>query len=221
MKYTPLNDVLHTYITELFPADDAFLHSLKQEARDAGMPAIHIAPEQLAFLQLFLRATGAQRVLEIGSLAGYSAIGMARVLPANGSFVAIEREPERAAFIERKAAEAGANLEVTLTVLTGDAKEILHNLQQETPIKLFDFIFIDADKRGYTAYLELALLLLRTGGTLCADNTLARGGVAQPTPNDAITRAVDEFNRAVSRNANLQSCLVPIGEGMTFATKIR
>jgi O-methyltransferase len=214
MKYTALTEPLHDYICATFPAEDEFLRALKREGEHAGMPPIHIAPEQLAFLQTLLRGVNARFVLEIGSLAGYSAIGMARALPEDGKVVCFEREAKRAEFIRQKAGEA--EIAHKIEVHAGDAKRLLENFR---PDYAFDFVFIDAEKAGYVRYLELSLPLLREGGMLCGDNTLAWGNVHDATSTDKTVQAIRAFNHAVSTHPDLQSCLLPIGEGMTLAVK--
>jgi predicted O-methyltransferase YrrM len=214
MKYTALTEPLHDYICATFPAEDEFLRHLKAEGEAEGMPPIHIAPEQLAFLQTLLRGINARFVLEIGSLAGYSALGMARALPDNGKVVAFEREAKRADFIRRKADEA--EMAHKIEVHTGDAKRLLQDFH---PDYAFDFVFIDAEKAGYTHYLELTLPLLRTGGMLCGDNTLAWGHIADEHSTDKTVQALRAFNHAVSTHPHLQGCILPIGEGMTLAVK--
>jgi O-methyltransferase len=214
MKYTALTEPLHDYICATFPAEDDFLRRLKEDGEAAGMPPIHIAPEQVAFLQTLLRGINARFVLEIGSLAGYSAIGMARALPENGKVVCFESEASRADFIRRKAAEAGISHKIE--VHTGDAKQLL---QEYHPDFAFDFVFIDADKVGYVRYLELTLPLLRPGGMLSGDNTLAWGNIADEHSEDKTVQALRAFNHAVSTHPQLSGCLLPIGEGMTLAVK--
>lgn len=224
MKYTALTEPLHDYICATFPAEDEFLRRLKEDAEKAGMPPIHIAPEQLAFLQTLLRGMNARFVLEIGSLAGYSAIGMARALSENGKVVCFEAEAKRADFIRRKAGEAG--MPHKIEVHTGDAKQLLQeyrpNFEHDADVEHdaeFDFIFIDADKAGYVRYLELSLPLLRPGGMLCGDNTLAWGNIANEHSTDKTVQALRAFNHAVSTHPELSGCLLPIGEGMTLAVK--
>lgn len=220
MKYTPITDEIHEYICATFPAEDDFLRTLKREAEEAGFPAIHIAPEQVAFLQMFLKATGARRVLEIGALAGYSAIGMARVLPEGAHLLTLEYNPVHAEFVRRKVSEAG--LEAVVEVRTGDAAQLLQELSHEFPAgELFDFVFIDADKVGYTRYLDLTLPLLRMGGTVAGDNTLAWGNIADSTTTDKTVQALRTFNAAIAAHPQLQASLLPIAEGMTFGVKVR
>lgn len=215
MKYTPITDEIYAYMSATFPAEDDFLLTLKHEADEAGFPPIHIAPEQVAFLQMFLKATGAKRVLEIGALAGYSAIGMARALPEGSHLLTLEYNPVHADFVRRKVREAG--LEKVVEVRTGDAALLLREIAVDS---LFDFVFIDADKVGYTTYLDLTLPLVRMGGVICGDNTLAWGNIADSASTDKTVQALRDFNAAISAHPQLQACLLPIAEGMTFGVKV-
>ena len=217
MKIVHLTEPLHDYICATFPAEDDFLRRLKQEADEAGLPPIHIAPEQVAFLQMFLQAIGAKRVLEIGTLAGYSAVAMARALPKGSRLLTLERNPAHAAFARRKIAEAA--LESVIEVRTGDAKQLLGEIAETKEEAPFDFIFIDADKAGYTDYLDLSLPLLRASGVLAGDNTLAWGNIADERSADKTVQALRRFNAAMSAHPELRACLLPIAEGMTFGVK--
>ncbi len=216
MKCAAITPEIHHYICEMFPAEDDFLRQLNVDSVQHGMPAISIAPEQLAFLQMLLRSLSAKYVLEIGSLAGYSAIGMARVLPEDGKVVAFEVNPKHAEFIHKKAVAAGVDHKIQLHV--GDAKQLL---QDFVPNFEFDFVFIDAEKTGYVRYLELSAPLVRKGGIICGDNTLAWGEIANGASADTTVQALQAFNRAMSTDDRLQSCLVPIADGMTLGTKFR
>jgi caffeoyl-CoA O-methyltransferase len=216
MKYIAITPEIHEYITTLFPAENEFLRELNREAKEQGIPPINITAEQLAFIQMLLRALNAKYVMEIGSLAGYSAIGMASVLPDDGKLVAFEINPRHAEFIHRKAAEAKLDHKIQLHI--GDAKQLLREFK---PHHEFDFVFIDAEKAGYTAYLEFAVPMLRVGGIVAGDNTLAWGKIADPTTEDETVQALQAFNCAMSKHDQLQACLIPLAEGMTLGTRIR
>lgn len=215
MKGAQITDTTYNYILEHFSAEDNFLAALNNEARAKEIPAIHVAPEQLAFMQVLLQGMGAKYVLEIGSLAGYSAIGMARALPAGGKVVAFELNADYAEFIRQKAKEAGVADKVEVHV--GDAKKVLQHFR---PDYEFDFAFIDADKSGYVTYLDLVFPLVRTGGIIAGDNTLAWGRIAEEESDDNSVRGLRAFNKVISAHPQLQTCLVPIGDGMTMGVKL-
>jgi caffeoyl-CoA O-methyltransferase len=215
MKGTPMTEEIHRYICELFPAEDDFLRNLNAKAKEAEIPAIHISAEQLAFLQMFLKATGAKRILEVGGLAGYSAIGMARALPPDGILDTFELKPRHAEFIREQAQHAG--LGDVIRVHQGDAKLLL---QEWNPPYQYDFVFIDADKQGYVQYAERAIELTRIGGVVAGDNTMAWGEIAQADTTNKEVRALRAFNDFIAQHPRLQGSFVPVGDGMVCAVKI-
>ncbi|MCX7930297.1 MAG: O-methyltransferase [Chlorobi bacterium] len=215
--FTPVTESIAAYIESLFSAEDEFLGQLRREAEQAGMPPIHISGAQGAVLQVLLQVIGAERVLEIGSLGGYSAITMARVLPPSGKIVCLEINPDYCAFIERQALRAGLNDRIE--VRCGRALELLDAMPNEP---LFDAVFIDADKPSYSRYLDACYQRVRIGGLIVADNTLAWGHIADSEPDfePENVRALQEYNRRVAAHPGLRAALIPSGDGMTVAVKI-
>lgn len=213
---TFLTPELNDYVSRMFNAEDAFLRQLLADAEAAGIPPISIAPEQTSFLQVLLRAIGARRVLEIGSLAGYSAIAMARALPPDGSVVCCELQAEWAEFIRRKAHEAG--LGSVITVVTGAALDTIRAMDAS---EQFDAVFIDADKPNYVHYVDAVLPHLRVGGLIIGDNALAWGEVANEhsTFEPENVAGIRDFNRHMVGHPQLQCTLVPLGDGMTIGIK--
>lgn len=214
MKGTPLTDQMVDYMTHLFPTEDALLRDLKRDADAAGIPAIQISTEQGAFIQVLLRGIGARRVVEVGTLGGYSSIIMARALPPDGELVTIERDPLRAEFARAQYAKAG--LEGVVRVMVGSGIDVLERELAETGP--YDFAFIDADKGSYVRYLELIYPIIRPGGLIAGDNALAWGKVADDS-DDPDVQGIQAFNRAMAEHPGLQSCIVPIGDGMCIGWK--
>lgn len=214
--FTPVTEQIAAYVESLFSAEDEFLRQLRAEADQAGIPPIHISGPQGAVLQFLLRLVGARRVVEIGSLAGYSAITMARALPPDGEVLCLEINPFHCEFIERQAARAG--LSQKIRVHCGNAVELLSAMPAEP---LFDVAFIDADKPNYPRYLELCYERVCTGGLIIADNTLAWGHIAESEPKfePHNVRALQDYNRRVAAHPGLQAALLPVGDGMTVALK--
>ncbi len=212
-RSTPTTPEILAYVQRYFSAEDEFLAALRQEALQAGFPEIWIAPEQGAFLQVLLRAMGARTVLEIGTLAGYSAIMMARALPEDGILITVEREPARAAFAQRMVQRAG--LQGKVVVECADARTWLRSFRPPAPL---DFVFIDADKPSYVLYVDLCLPLVRIGGIICGDNALAWGAIASDS-DDPDVQALQEFNRRMATHPQLQSCFVPLGDGMVLGVR--
>ncbi|MEP7219197.1 MAG: O-methyltransferase [Bacteroidota bacterium] len=185
MKGTPLNDDIVDYMVELFPVEDPLLRELRDDAIAAEIPEIQISPEQGAFMQVFLRATGARKVVEVGTLGGYSAIIMGRAMPEDGHVVTIERDPLRAEFARDQIRKAG--LEKKITVMTGSGIDVLERELAGTGP--YDFAFLDADKPGYVRYLELVYPLMRKGGVIAGDNALAWGNIADATTDELSARS--------------------------------
>lgn len=201
------------YIAAHTAPEDAFLQELKREAVAAGIPAIWIAPEQAVFLQILLRLARAQEVVEVGTLAGVSAISLARALPPAGRVRTIEIDPSFADFAERWIARS--DVATRIRVIRGDARAILPTFEADSA----DAAFLDADKRGYPFYLEHCLRIVRPGGLIVADNAFAFGQLLDPHPTDPEAPAVREFNEVIAREPRLQSVIVPLGDGCWVGAK--
>jgi predicted O-methyltransferase YrrM len=210
---TPVDDALFEFIAAATIPEDDVLRSLREDARRHGLPEIHIAPEQAAFLQLALRAARARHVVEVGTLGGYSAIAMARALPSDGRVVTLEIDERHAAFARERIARSDQHGKIEVRV--GDAAATLRALASDSA----DAVFLDADKPGYVTYLEQAMRLLRSGGMLFADNVLAGGEVADERSESATVRAMRAFLAAVRAEPRLQSVIVPLGDGCLFGVK--
>jgi predicted O-methyltransferase YrrM len=200
------------YITQLFAREDAILASLREEADRTGLPPISISADEGKLLQLLLTLIGARRVLEVGTLGGYSAIWMMRALPADARLITIEMDPGHAAFAQRHLRRAGLHDRVDVRV--GRALDILPALDGTR----FDAMFIDADKEPLPRYLDWALRLVRPGGLIIADNALWGGRVYDPEVSDAQTAGVREFNRRMAEHPRLLSIVVPTHDGVAVAT---
>ncbi len=207
---TALSPELTAYLRERFGCEDDLLRSLRHDANAAGIPAIQISEEQGKFMQVFLKAIGAKRVLEIGTLGGYSAIVMARALPPGGELVTLELKETHALFARTYVKKAG--LDNVVRVVTGPALETLPTL--DAP---FDFAFLDADKSNYPNYLEHCLRLVKKGGVIAADNAFAFGQLFDSPPADREAPAMIAFNDRVARDARLSSTIVPVGDGLMLS----
>lgn len=210
---TPVDSALFEFIARTTIPEDALLRELRLAAAREGLPEIHIAPEQAAFLQLVLRAANARTVVEVGTLGGYSAIAMARGLPADGRVITHEIEPRHAEFARRWIERSDQRGRIEVRV--GNAAETLPALPDGTA----DAVFLDADKPGYVVYLQHAMRLLRRGGLLLADNVLADGEVADPQATSGTAQAMRRFLAAVAATPALQSVVVPLGDGCLFGVK--
>ncbi|MFF5924651.1 O-methyltransferase [Streptomyces hydrogenans] len=186
------NDV-DAYVTDLLvPADEALTAALADSAA-AGLPEIAVAPNQGKFLHLLARVQGARRILEIGTLGGYSTIWLARALPADGRLITLEYDPRHAEVARGNLARAG--LADRVEVRTGPALDTLPLLEKEGAGP-FDLLFVDADKANNPHYVSWALKLSRPGTLVVVDNVVRGGRVATPAPSDPAitgTRAMFEL----------------------------
>ncbi len=183
------------YLDELFVGQDEALERALQRSAEAGLPAISVSPTQGKFLSLLARMCRARRILEIGTLGGYSAIWLARALPQDGQLVSLEYEPRHAAVARANIADAGFAGQVT--VHEGRALDLLSRLEAQHG-EPFDFVFIDADKDSYTQYLEWSIRLARSGATIVADNVIRDGAVVNAGSRDAMVQGVRRFNATLA-----------------------
>lgn len=195
------------YVAERTAREDDFLRELKAAATAAGMPPIWIAPEQASLMQILLRAARARDVVEIGTLAGYSAISMARALPEDGKVRTIELDPARVTFARGWAARSDVAGKVE--VLQGAGVDVLATFADRSA----DAAFLDADKPSYPLYLKECLRIVRPGGLVMADNAFAFGRLFDEGA-DSDVQAVRAFNDLVAKTRELQSVIVPIGDGL-------
>ena len=203
-----MSDRVDEYIASLFARDDDVLAALREAADREGLPPISISAVTGRFLQILLSAISAERVLEVGTLGGYSAIWMARGLPASGRLVTIEVDERHAEFARRYFARAGLDDRIDLRI--GRALDVLPAFDGER----FDAIFLDADKEPLPTYFDWALRLLRPGGLIIADNALWGGRVLDPETADEGTRGVREFNRRMASDERVRGTIVPVGDGL-------
>ncbi|WP_118178469.1 O-methyltransferase [Paraburkholderia phosphatilytica] len=169
------------YISSTLIGPDTALDATLAASDHAGLRAINVAPNQGKFLHLLARIHGARRILEIGTLGGYSAIWLARALPADGALISLEADADTAKIARDNIASAG--LADKVTVITGLAADSLHELIRNGTAP-FDLIFIDADKSGNPDYLRLTLQLARAGTVMVADNVVRSGRVADRSSNE-------------------------------------
>ena len=188
----------------LLGQDDALAAALA--ANEAGgLPPIDVSAAQGKMLHLFARMAGARRILEVGTLGGYSTIWLARALPEGGHLVTLELEPHHAEVARGNIALAGFADRVE--VRTGPAIETLDAMiaGSEGP---FDFIFIDADKQGNVAYLKAAMALGRPGTTIVVDNVIREGGVLDATSDDPRIQGTRALFEAVAAEPRLSATAV-------------
>jgi len=196
------------YLAQRTRGDDAFLLEMKAAARAAGIPAIWISPAQASFMQILLRAAAAREVIEVGTLAGYSAIWMARALGPEGRVRTIELSGEHADFAEQWIARSDVAGKVE--VHRGAGADVLSGFVDDSA----DCAFLDADKSSYPLYLEHSLRIVRPGGLILVDNAFAFGQLFDAHPTDREVGAVRAFNDHMAQVGGLSSVIVPLGDGL-------
>ena len=207
------------YLANLFTPPDEALEAALRDSATRGLPAIQVSPLQGKTLHVLAKASRAQRILEIGTLGGYSTTWLARALPSGGRLITLEIDPKHAEVARTNLARAGvASL---VEVRLGPASESLAHLVSEGSPP-FDFIFIDADKPGYTDYFEAALRLARAGTLIVADNVVRKGAVADSTDPDPNVIGIRRFlERLASEPRVASSVLQVVGskgyDGLAFA----
>jgi predicted O-methyltransferase YrrM len=193
------------YVAGLFAPPDETLEEALREAEREGLPSIAVSATEGKLLQMLVGISGARRVLEIGTLGGYSAIHFARALPEEGALISLELDEHHAEVARRNVERAGLSAKVEVRV--GDARQSLERLleNEEGP---FDLIFIDADKEGYPEYLAWALRLSRPGTLILGDNAIREGSVIDP--DDSSSHAMREFNEKLAEDPRLSAIVLPL-----------
>jgi predicted O-methyltransferase YrrM len=193
------------YIVQALVPSDAALDAALRSSTEAGLPAINVAPNQGKFLALLATIQGAQRILEIGTLGGYSSIWLARSLPSDGQLVTLELSPKHAEVARQNLERAGVASKVDVRV--GRAVDTLAALASEG-VRPFDFVFIDADKQSIPEYFHWSLELSRVGSVIVVDNVIRKGNVIDATSSDANVQGVRRFNELLSKTASVSATTI-------------
>jgi predicted O-methyltransferase YrrM len=183
------------YISELFKESDPVLDAALQTSREAGLPDIQVTPTQGRLLAILARSIQARKILEIGTLGGYSSIWLARALPPGGQLITLEANPKHAEVAGKNITRAG--LEKAVEIRLGQALDTLPALLQEGRGP-FDLVFIDANRENYSGYLDWALRLTHSGSLIIADNVVRKGAVADADTTDEGVLGVRRFNAALA-----------------------
>lgn len=192
------------YIIDLFHSSDEALEAARTASTAAGLPDIAVSPVHGRFLHLLARLQGARSILEIGTLGGYSTIWLARALPEGGRLVTLEYSPLHAEVAGANIAHAGLSERVEIVV--GPAGETLPRLVDHGRGP-FDVIFIDADKPGYSNYLDWSLRLSRPGTLIVADNVVRQGRIVE-SGGDENVRGIHEFNRKLAAEPRVDATIL-------------
>ncbi|CAN5745371.1 O-methyltransferase [soil metagenome] len=198
---------INRYIEERFAALDPLLERNLEAADAAGLPTINVSAAQGKLPYLPTKIAGARRVLEVGTLGGFSTTWLARALPPGGTVVTLEFNPAHADVARRNL--EGVAPGVTIDVRVGEAAQSLTEMiAQREPA--FDLVFIDADKPGYVVYLDLVLQLSRPGTVILADNVIRHGQVIDETSTDPSATGARNYNNAVASHPRLETVLLPL-----------
>jgi O-methyltransferase len=211
-----LNESVHHYLSSISLREPEVLRELREETSGMEMAVMQIAPEQGQFMALLLKLMSARRYLEVGTFTGYSALVCAQALPEDGEVFALDISEEWTAIARRYWQKAGVADRIHLQL--GDATETLKGMVPQQAGS-FDCIFIDADKTGYQAYIDLGYELLRPGGLIILDNVLWGGAVADPNDMEDDTLALRAVNEKMLNDQRFDISLVPVGDGLTLARK--
>jgi len=193
------------YILKLVGGEDEALRAADRSIAEANMPPISVSANQGKFLHVLAKTCRAKKILEIGTLAGYSTIWMARALPQDGRLVSLEFDPNHARVAKNNIERAGLSKIVDIKI--GKAIDLLPQLQanSEGP---FDMIFIDADKPPYTEYFQWSLKLARPGTLIVADNVIREGNVLDPGSTDEMVQGVRRFNEYLSQTKSVTATII-------------
>jgi caffeoyl-CoA O-methyltransferase len=193
------------YINNLLVDEDDVLIATETSITEANIPPISISPNQGKFLQVLARLCNAKKILEIGTLAGYSTIWLARALPQDGKLITLEFDPKHADVAHKNIIRAG--LDSIVDIRIGKALNTLPQIEMEG-IAPFDMIFIDADKTPYTEYFQWALRLSRPGTLIVADNVIREGKVLDPNSPDEMVQGVQRFNDMLAKTSSVTATII-------------
>ncbi|MHB8624923.1 MAG: O-methyltransferase [Aggregatilineales bacterium] len=203
---------LDQYVIDLFAPEDEALRWIQAEADRNQVPHISLQAYEARTLQIFIKAVGARKVLEIGALAGYSGVWIARALPADGKLITLEKSSKHAQIARASYQHAGVGDKVTL--IEGAALDLLPKLKAEAP---FDLAFVDADRANYVNYFHWIADALRLGGILAVHNAFANGRILSPQSDD--DRGMVAFQKELAHDKRFDSVILGVGDGMVVAVK--
>jgi caffeoyl-CoA O-methyltransferase len=214
-KFTALNRELHKYLLDHGHNGDPLLAELAEETSKLGpIAGMQIAAEQGALMGILVRAIGARNAIEIGTFTGYSAICVARALPADGHLLCCDVNQQWTAIARRYWERAGLNSKITLKL--APALETLTALPSDY---LLDFSFIDADKVNYRNYYEECLKRTRPNGLILIDNVLWGSSVIDQKNQTEDTRAIRALNDLIAHDQRVDAVMIPVSDGLTVVRK--
>ena len=210
---------LHQYIIDIGIREPAVLTELRRRTAEHPQQRMLLAPEQGQLISMLVKLLGARRTLDVGTFTGYSSTVVALALPDDGQVITCDVNESDTAI----AAEfwGKADVESKIDLRLAPALETLDMLVEDGQSETFDFSFIDADKGNYINYFQRSLELVRIGGLIAVDNTLWAGRVLETEPEAGTTVSIKAFNAYVHAEERVELVLVPVGDGLTLARKLR
>ncbi|MEO5590267.1 MAG: O-methyltransferase [Gemmatimonadaceae bacterium] len=193
------------YINATLIGADEILEAAGSASDDAGLPSIQVSPAQGRLLNILARLLNARRILEIGTLGGYSTIWLARALPPDGALVTMEIDPRHAAVAQSNVRRAG--LADRVEILTGNALDLLPELERRNDAP-FDLFFIDADKASIPAYFASALRMSRAGSLILVDNVVRGGAVIDAASEDRSVQGVRRLNEMIAAESRVSATVI-------------
>ncbi len=217
IKSLKIDEKLERYIS-----DHSYdLHPIQKEILShndnlGDVKKMQISVTQAYFFQFFIKTSNIKNILEIGTFTGYSALSMGLSVPKDGNVTCLDinKETSEVAKIFFKK----ASLDKKIKIILGPAMNTLKKLKDDK--KIFDMIFIDADKENYKNYYNLSLELVKNNGYILIDNVLWHGDVADPNKNDRLTNKIREFNSFIKKDDRIEKTILPLGDGITICRKI-
>lgn len=212
-----LDDKVYQYLLDHSLRETEVMRRLREQTSNHELSRMQIAPEQGQFMALLVEMLGAERIIEVGTFTGYSALCMAQALPENGELLCCDLSAEWTDLARPYWREAGVMERIRLHI--APALETLDRLIAQGEQESFDMAFIDADKTNYEHYYERCLTLLRPGGLILFDNMLWGGSVADLEDQNPDTQALRAMNDKLHTDPRVSISLVPIGDGLSLARK--
>jgi caffeoyl-CoA O-methyltransferase len=203
------------YVAQLLEPEDAVLAEIRERSGREGLPPIAVGPFDGRHLEVLARMAGARRIVEIGTLGGYSGVCLARALPAGGRLDTFELVAEHARVAAESFRKAGVADRVRIHV--GPALERLPTIEPERP---FDLVFLDADKAGYPGYLAWAERNLRVGGVVIADNVFRRAAFPIEGDDPRAAAGIRAFNESLARSGRFRATMLPLEDGFAVGVRI-
>ncbi|WP_269583046.1 O-methyltransferase [Roseibium sp. Sym1] len=205
------------YVCQHGTRESAPLRKLRKQTQALPESSMRVPPEEGQLLHFLIRTLNARKVMELGVFTGYSTLWMASALPEDGRLVAIDKRKDWKDLAETHWEEAGVRDRIDFRV--GRAEHVMSDMLDAGEGGTFDLIFIDADKKSYTTYFELALKLLRSGGIMVFDNMLRLGDVVDPAVSDPAVDDIRTLNERLRDDSRVEISMLPFSDGLTLVLK--